>query len=99
MNIYIKENLTPKEDIVQSIQKIINLTPANKHEGVTYRIFADGSLQHGTIMDVNQLLFDSYQPIKTSVDKYLLDTKKNNLDSSDWVEELNKLDLKAIKIN
>ena len=98
-NIYVEENLTQKDEIIRSIQKIIRRTPANKYEGVTYRIFADGSLQHGTIMDVNQLLLDAYQPIKTRINKYLLDTKANKLDSPDWLKQLNKLDLKAIKVN
>jgi hypothetical protein len=98
-NIYIEETLTPKDELVRNIQKIIRNTPANKHEGVTYRIFADGSLQHGTIMDVNLLLLDAYQPIKTSTEKYLLDLKANNLDGPNWVKQLNKLDLKASRIN
>jgi len=97
--IYVEENLTPKGEILQNIQKIIRNTPANKYEGVIYRIFADGSLKHGTIMDVNQLLLKAYQPIKTRTEKYLLDTKTNNLDGSNWVKQLNKLDLKAIKVN
>ncbi|TVZ26493.1 hypothetical protein JM83_1452 [Gillisia sp. Hel_I_86] len=73
--------------------------PAYKYEGVAYRIFADGGLQRGTIMDVNTLLLDAYQPIETSVEKYLLATKVYNLDRSDWVKQLNKLDLSAIKVN
>tara|TARA_R100000935_G_scaffold45043_1_gene68106 strand:- start:8695 stop:9093 length:399 start_codon:yes stop_codon:yes gene_type:complete len=92
-NIYVEKNLTPIGDIVKSIQKIIRNTPANKYEGVTYRIYADGSLQHGTIMDINQLLLEAYQPINTKIEKYLLDTKANNLDGSNWVKQLNKLDL------
>jgi len=98
-NIYIEENLTPKEEIVQSIQKIIRNTPANKFEGVTYRIFADGSLKHGTIMDIDQLLLEAYQPIKTKTEKYLLDLKANNVDGPNWMNQLNKLDLKASRIN
>lgn len=98
-NIYIEENLTLKEDIVLGIQKIIRNTPANKYEGVIYRIFADGSLQHGTIMDVDQLLLEAYQPIKTKTEKYLLDLKESDLDGPDWTKQLNKLNFKAIKVN
>ncbi len=98
-NIYIEETLTPKDQVVQNIQKLISKKPTNKYEGVTYRIFADGSLQHGTIMDVNALLLQGYQPMRTNTEKYLLDLKTNNLDGPDWVDQLNKLDLKASKMN
>ncbi|WP_010227568.1 biopolymer transporter ExbD/TolR [Gillisia marina] len=98
-NIYIEEMLTQKDQIGPNIKKLISTKPANKYEGVTYRIFADGSLQHGTIMDVNTLLLKGYQPIQTKTEKYLLDLKANNLDGPDWVDQLNKLDLKASRIN
>ncbi|CAM4198219.1 hypothetical protein [Gillisia hiemivivida] len=98
-NVYIEEYKTSNEKVIPSIQKIVNNTPSNKHEGVIYRIFADGSLQHGVIMDVDQLLLEAYQPIKTKTEKYLLDLKENDLDGPDWTKKLNKLDLKASRIN
>lgn len=97
--IYIEEYITPKGDITRGIQKIIRTTPSNKYQGVTYRIFADGSLQHGIIMDINQLLLVASQPINTKTEKYLLDLKDNDLDGLDWTKQLKKLDLKAIKVN
>ena len=97
--IYVGENLTKKEEVVLNIQEIIRSMPANKYEGVTYRIFADGDLKHGTIMDVDQLLLKAYQPINTKIEKHLLDTKANNLDGPNWIKQLNKLNLKAIKVN
>jgi len=98
-NVYIEENKTSNENVIHGIQKIVNNTPANKHEGVIYRIFADGSLQHGIIMDVDQLLLKAYQPIITKTEKYLLDLKESNIDGPDWTKKLNKLDLKASRIN
>jgi len=98
-NIYIEETLTPKDELIRSIQKFIRNTPANKHEGVIYRIFDDGSLQHGTIIDVGLLLREAYQPIKTKTEKYLLDLKENNIDGPGWTKQLNTLNLKAIKVN
>ena len=98
-NVYIEENKTSNENVIHSIQRIVNNTPANKYEGVIYMLFADGSLQHGTIMDVNQLLLKAYQPVKTKTEKYLLDLKESNIDGPDWTKKLNKLDIKASRIN
>lgn len=98
-NIYIEENITAKNLVGSSIQNIVKKSPAFKYEGVIYRIFADGNLQHGTIMDVDNLLIDAYKPINTKIEKYLLDTKANNLDDPKWMKQLNKLDLKAFLIN
>ena len=77
--IYIEETLTKKVEIDQTIKKLVRNTTANKYEGVTYRIFADGSSRHGIIMDVDQLLLKAYQPIRTKTEKYLLDLKVNRL--------------------
>lgn len=98
-NVYIEETQSSQNSIKSNVQKIVDNSPAFKYEGVTYRIFADGSLQHGTIMDVSQLLLNTYKPLQTSVEKYLLDTKANNLDGPDWVQQLNSFDLKDFKIN
>lgn len=98
-NIYIEENKTDKNSIRSNVQKIVKNSPAFKYEGVIYRIFADGNLSHGTIIDVANLLLEAYKPLNTKIEKYLLDTKANNLDDPNWVQQLNKIDLKASKIN
>lgn len=66
-------------------------------KGVTYRIFADGSLPLGVIMDVDRRMHKGFSEPNLATRRYLLKTNEVPEDKSNWVEQLNKLDLKAIE--
>ena len=67
--------------------------PFQVDQQLIFRIFGDKDLDTGYIIDVNAEMRKAIQEnIKT--ERYLLETKKLNIDGQNWFQ---KIDLKALK--
>ncbi len=66
-------------------------------KGITYRIFADTTLKLGDIMDIQNFMYKGFSQPGLSTRRYLLKTSEIPVDKNNWIEQLNKLDLKAIE--
>lgn len=93
-NIYVQENNVSFDEVTKEVRSIVYNIPVSKYEGVVYRIYADESLKMGNIIDLGTELIRGFDPIK--VERYLLNLEKNEVDGSNYIEKLKKLDLKAI---
>lgn len=93
-NIYIQNKKTEFGEITKEVRSIVFNIPVTKYQGVIYRIYGDESLKMGNIVDVGAELIRGFDPIK--VKRYLLNLEEYGVDGSNYLEKLNKLDLKAI---
>lgn len=91
--IYVETEKTAFEDVEKKISDILRNRPFKIDQRVVYRIFADGSLKHGFIMDVNQEMLSGNEENVQTV-KYLLDSVKLNIDGQNWFESI---DLKELE--
>lgn len=66
-------------------------------KGITYRIFGDEKLKLGDIMNLQKMMYKGYSQPGLTTRRYLLKTSEIPADKSNWIEQLNKLDLKAIE--
>ena len=93
-NIYIQEKKISFDEVAKEVRGIVYNISASKYQGVVYRIYADESLKMGNIIDLGAELIRGYDPIK--VERYLLNLERNNIDGSNYIKKLERLDLKAI---
>lgn len=93
-NIYVQGKVIGFEEITKEVRSIVYNISAAKYQGVVYRIYGDESLKMGNIIDVGTELIRGFDPIK--VERYLLNLEDNGLDGSNYLEKLEKLELKAI---
>lgn len=93
-NIYVQEKNIGFEEVTKEVRSIVYNIPASKYQGVVYRIFGDEKLKMGNIIDVGAELIRGFDPIK--VERYLLNLEDNGIDGSNYLEKVEKLDLKAI---
>ncbi len=93
-NIYIQDKNVKFEEVTKEVRSIVYNISAKKYQGVVYRIYGDESLKMGNIIDLGTELIRGYDPIK--VERYLLNLEEQEIDGSNYLEKLKKLDLKAI---
>src|SRR5690606_36995173 len=93
-NIYIQEKKISFDEVAKKVRGIVYNISASKYQGVVYRIYADESLKMGNIIDLGAELIRGYDPIK--VERYLLNLERNNIDGSNYIKKVERLDLKAI---
>ena len=93
-NIYVQNKKTEFEYVANEVKNIVYDIPASKYEGVIYRIYGDESLKMGNIIDLGTELIRGYDPLK--VERYLLNLEEKNIDGSNYIDKLKKLNLKAI---
>lgn len=96
-NIYFDGSKVSLEAVPKMTRSKIDQLKFVEGKGITYRIFADGKLDLGYIMDVNSLMIKGFSQPELFTRRYLLKTSEIPLDKSNWIEQLNKLDLKAIE--
>jgi hypothetical protein len=94
-NIYFEDTKVGMENVGKMTRSKVDKLQYVEGKGITYRIFADGSLPLGVIMDVNRRMNQGFSGLRTK--RYLLKTTEVPADKSNWIEQLNKLDLKAIE--
>jgi len=91
--IYVEEEKTSFQDVQNQVTKMLRKQPFKVDQQVIFRIFGDKDLDMGYIIDVNAEMRKAIQEnIKT--ERYLLETKKLNIDGQNWFQ---KIDLKALK--
>lgn len=93
-NIFVQDKNIEFEEITKEVRSIVYNISASKYQGVVYRIYGDESLKMGNIIDVGTELIRGYDPIR--VERYLLNLEEKEIDGSNYLEKLKKLDLKAI---
>ncbi|HSI70056.1 MAG TPA: hypothetical protein VK941_07475 [Gillisia sp.] len=96
-NIYFEDTKVGIEAVAPMTRSKVDKLKFVEGKGITYRIFADGSLPLGVIMDVNRRMQLGFSQPGLSTRRYLLKTSEVPADKSNWIEQLNKLDLKAIE--
>ena len=92
--IYIQEKNVSFDEVTKEVRSIVYNISASKYQGVVYRVYADESLKMGNIMDLGTELIRGYDPIR--VERYLLNLEEKEIDGSNYIEKLKKLDLRAI---
>lgn len=96
-NIYFGESKVLLEDVPKTTRGIVDKLKFVEGKEITYRFFADGNLKLGDILDVQDMMFKGFSQPYIRIQKYLLKTGDIPADKSNWIEQLNKLDLKAIE--
>ena len=91
--IYVEEEKTSFQDVQNQVTKMLRKQPFKLDQQIIFRIFGDNDLDMGYIIDVNAEMRKAiHENIKT--ERYLLETKKLNIDGQNWFQ---KIDLKALK--
>ena len=91
--IYVEEEKTLFQDVQNQVTKMLRKQPFKVDQQIIFRIFGDKDLDMGYIIDVNAEIRKAIREnIKT--ERYLLETKKLNIDGQNWFQ---KIDLKALK--
>lgn len=93
-NIYVQEKKTGFDEVTKEVRNIVYNIPESKFQGVIYRIYGDEKLKMGNVIDLGAELIRGFDPIK--VERYLLNLEDNGVDGSNYLEKLEKLELKAI---
>jgi len=93
-NIYVQEKKISFDEVTKEVRSIVYNISASKYQGVVYRIYGDASLKMGNIIDLGAELIRGYDPIK--VERYLLNLQENEINGSNYIKKLERLDLKAI---
>lgn len=95
-NIYFEDTAVDFNAVAQMTRSKVEALKFVEGRGITYRIFAAGNLNLGVKMDVEQQMYSGFNQPELATRRYLLQTSEIPLDKSNWVEQLNKLHLKAI---
>ena len=91
--IYVEEEKTLFQNVQNQVTEILRKQPFKVDQQIIFRIFGDKDLDMGYIIDVNAEMRKAIREnIKT--ERYLLETKKLNIDGQNWFQ---KIDLKALK--
>ena len=91
--IYVEEEKTSFQNVQKQVSAILRNQPFKIDQQIVFRIFGDKDLDMGYIIDVNSEMRKAIREnIKTK--RYLLETKKLNIDGQNWFQ---KIDLKALK--
>jgi len=91
--IYVEEEKTSFQNVQNQVAEMLHKQPFKVDQQIIFRIFGDNDLDMGYIIDVNAEMRKAIQEnIKT--ERYLLETKKLNIDGQNWFQ---KIDLKALK--
>ena len=91
--IYVEEEKTSFQNVQNQVTEILRKQPFKVDQQIIFRIFGDKDLDMGYIIDVNAEIRKAIREnIKT--ERYLLETKKLNIDGQNWFQ---KIDLKALK--
>ena len=85
--VWIENKKTPFSGIKKEIESIIKNRALMFDPKSTYRVFADGNLMLGFIIDIeNELLSVYNQDVKR--ERYLISTVDINLDEKNWFQDL-----------
>ncbi|MDN3595793.1 ExbD/TolR family protein [Zunongwangia endophytica] len=91
--VYVEEEKTSFKNIEDQVTEMLRKQPFKIDQQIIFRIFGDKDLDMGYIIDVNAEMRKAIREnIKT--ERYLLETKKLNIDGEHWFQ---KIDLKALK--
>ena len=91
--IYVEEEKTSFQNVQNQVAEMLRKQPFKVDQQIIFRIFGDKDLDMGYIIDVNAEMRKAIREnIKT--ERYLLETKKLNIDGQNWFQ---KIDLKALK--
>ncbi|UAB85389.1 hypothetical protein INR75_05055 [Zunongwangia sp. SCSIO 43204] len=91
--IYVEDEKTSFQNVQNQVTEILRKQPFKVDQQIIFRIFGDKDLDMGYIIDVNAEMRKAiHENIKT--ERYLLETKKLNIDGQNWFQ---KIDLKALK--
>lgn len=96
-NIYFDDTKVSIEAVPKITRSKVDNLKFVEGKGITYRIFADAKLKLGDIMDIQNFMYKGFSQPGLSTRRYLLKTSEIPADKSNWIEQLNKLDLKAIE--
>ncbi len=95
--IYLEDKLVEAENIEKETSDYVLKKNAFMDDIVLYRIYADQNLDMGMIMNINNHLIKAFHPSTTKTERYLLYTGNIDVNSSNWQDQIQKLDLEAIE--
>lgn len=91
--IYVEEDQTSFQNVQKQVAEILRKLPFKVDRKIIFRIFGDKDLDLGYISDVNTQMNKAIEEnLKT--ERYLLETKKLNIDGENWFQKIN---LKALE--
>ena len=91
--IFVETEKTNFEEVEKKVAGIIRSKPFTIDQRIVYRIFADENLKLGYIIDVNQEMISGYGDGVQTL-RYLLDTRKLNIDGRNWFKSIDMQKLK-----
>ncbi len=92
--IYVEEEKTSFQNVQNQVAEMLHKQPFKVDQQIIFRIFGDNDLDMGYIIDVNAEMRKAIQENIKTTERYLLETKKLNIDGQNWFQ---KIDLKALK--
>ena len=96
-NIYLEEQKLSMSQLLEETKALVYKQPAVKYNRLVYNIYADKTLKHGFIMDINHQLLRAVEGLKSKTNKYLLEYNNLDLDEAAWQLEIKSLKLDAIE--
>lgn len=96
-NIYFEDSKVTMEEVSKTTRNKVDKLKFVEGKGITYRIFADGDLPLGVIMDLDRRMHLGFTQPNLPTRRYLLKTAEVPQDKTNWIDQLNNLDLKAIE--
>lgn len=96
-NIYFHETVVPLGDVPKITRSKVDKLKFVEGKRITYRIFADAKLKLGDIIEVQNRMYEGFSQPDLATRRFLLQPGEIPLDKSNWINQLNKLDLKAIE--
>lgn len=104
VNVYINEHkdirlesdLVDFEEVSKEVKKRIYDHHYDIDQNVIYRIFADGNLKLGYIMDVERKMFDAHSQ-NTKRERYLLNSAEMEIDGPNWFKKLEGIKIDKVK--
>ncbi len=95
--VYLEDKLIKANEVKKEINDYASRKKAFLEDSVLYRIYADRNLDMGFIMNINNQLIKAFHPANTRTKRFLLYSEELDVNSSNWQDQIQKLDLKALE--
>ena len=95
-DIRIESDLVDFDDVSKEVKKRISDHSFEIDKNVIYRVFADGTLKLGYIMDVERKMFDAYNQ-NAKRERYLLNSVEMEIDGPNWLKKLEGIKIDKVK--
>lgn len=94
--IFVQNHDLRQDKISKWVEVYISSQPALKYDRVVYRIYAGHDILLGRINEIASELLKGYNN-QIQMEKYLINRNELDIDGSNYIQKLNKLNLKALE--